>query len=170
MSKRLEDLNEKTQVAIRNALKECEAKKIQVVVTYTFRTYEEQAALYAQGRKPLNEVNALREKAGMFPIKEYLGKDKKVHSDNEYIVTNCDGIQIAKGGKGRSAHQLGNAVDVVPDMDESEKEVPGWPIPSDPRWKEISDILKSHGFIWGGDWTKEKDGLDPDYPHYEYKG
>lgn len=61
-------------------------------MTYTLRIYEEQAALYAQGRKPLAEVNRLRAiataaGAPMPPIVEYMGKDKRTHSDNDYTVT-----------------------------------------------------------------------------------
>lgn len=164
MSKKLEDLKPAVMVAALKALHELKAVGVQAVVTYTFRTYDEQAALYAQGRKPLAEVNALRAKAGLYLIKEYLGKDKKIHSDNDYTVTNCDGIQVSKGGTGRSAHQLGTALDVVPDLDPSEKEVPGWPAPTDPRWGKIAEAFKRNGFDWGGDW---KDF--PDYPHYQYR-
>lgn len=159
MSKKLEDLKPLVMVAALKALSELKAAGVQVVVTYTFRTAEEQAALYAQGRKPLAEVNALRAKAGLYQIKEYLGKDKKNHSDNDYTVTNCDGI------KKRSPHQLGTALDVVPDLDPGEKEVPGWPALSDPRWPVIATAFRKQGFEWGGDWEEF-----PDYPHYQYKG
>lgn len=169
MSTKLEDLKPAVMVAALKALHELKAEGVQVVVTYTFRTLEEQAALYAQGRKSLAEVNRLRAIANLPAIMEYLGKDKKIHSDNDYTVTNCDGIQISKGGKGRSPHQTGTALDVVPDVDASEKVVPGWPAPSDPRWKVIAAAFKRNGFEWGGDWTKKRDGIDPDYPHYQYK-
>ena len=165
MSKKLEDLKPVVAEAAGRALHDLKTDDVQVVVTYTLRTYEEQAALYAQGRKSLAEVNALRVKAGLAAIKEYLGKDKKIHSDNDYTVTNADGIALAAGGKGRSPHQLGTALDVVPDMDESEKEVPGWPAPSDERWGKIARAFKKYGFEWGGDWKDL-----PDYPHYQYKG
>lgn len=165
MSTKLEDLKPPVLAAALKALHELKKNDIQVVVTYTLRTADEQAALYAQGRKSLEEVNALRKKAGLYQIKEYLGKDKKPHSDNDYTVTTLDGIPTAKGGKGRSPHQLGTALDVVPDLDPGEKELPGWPAMNDPRWKLISDVFKKYNFEWGGDW---KDF--PDYPHYQYKG
>jgi hypothetical protein len=167
MSVKLEDLVEPAKSKAIAALDEMKTAGIQVVVTYTLRTFAEQAALYAQGREPLPAVNSLRANAGLPAITEYLGKDKKVHSDNDYTVTNADGVATAQGGKGRSVHQLGKAIDIVPDMDSGEKQVPGWPAPSDPRWKKISDIMKKHGFEWGGDWTIAKDGIDPDYPHYQ---
>ena len=159
MSKKLEDLKPMVMVAALKALAELKSAGVQAVVTYTFRTTEEQQALYAQGRKPLAEVNALREKAGLYQIKEYLGKDKKIHSDNDYSVTNCDGV------KKRSAHQTGSALDVVPDLDPTEREVPGWPAPADPRWGVIATAFRKHGFEWGGDWEEF-----PDYPHYQYRG
>ena len=159
MSTKLEDLAPMVCAAALKALSELKAAGVQFVVTYTLRTEKEQAALYAQGRSPLSEVNALRKAAGLYEIKEYLGKDKKVHSDNDYTVTKCDGV------KNKSAHQSGKALDVVPDLDPSEKQTPGWPAPSDPRWGKIAEVFKNHGFIWGGDWKEF-----PDYPHYEYVG
>ena len=165
MSTKLEDMESRACGAAFRALTELKRDGVQVVVTCTLRTADEQSALFAQGRKCLEEVNALRKKAGMYEIKPYLGKDKKLHSDNDYTVTNCNGIEKSKGGTGRSIHQLGKAIDVVPDMDESEKSVPGWPAPSDPRWQEIAAAFKKQAFEWGGDW---KDF--PDYPHFQYKG
>jgi len=165
MSIKLEDMSPQACAAAAKSLAELKRDGVQVVVTYTLRTYGEQAALYAQGRKPLAEVNALRKEAGLYEIKEYLGKDKKIHSDNDYTVTNCDGKKISEGGTGRSPHQTGLAIDVVPDVDPSEKEVPGWPAPNDPRWLKIAAYFKRHGFEWGGDWKDL-----PDYPHYQYVG
>lgn len=159
MSTKLEDLAPMTCAAALKALAELKSKGIQVVVTYTYRTEAEQGALFAQGRRPLAEVNALRKKAGLYEIKEYLGKDKKVHSDNEYTVTKCDGV------RSKSAHQTGRALDVVPDLDPGEGSRPGWPAPADPRWGKIAAVFKAHGFEWGGDWK-----TFPDFPHYEYKG
>lgn len=165
MSTKLDDLVPSACGAAFHALNELKRDGVQVVVTSTLRTKDEQAALFAQGRKSLEEVNALRKKAGMYEIKEYLGKDKKIHSDNEYTVTNCNGVKKSEGGTGRSPHQSGLALDVVPDLDETDKQVPGWPAPSDQRWNKIADVFKRHGFEWGGDWTDL-----PDYPHYQFKG
>jgi len=173
LGKKLEELESVTQAAARAALADCEKDGIQVVVTYTGRIQLEQYALWCQGRKTLAETNAARlaaTKAGanMPPIVEYMGKDKKTHSDNDYTVTNCDGTSLAKGGTGRSIHQLLKAIDAVPDLDPSEKQTPGWPVGSDPRWEKIAENFEKHGFEWGGRWTKEKDGIDPDYPHYQH--
>ena len=47
---------------------ECKQEGIEVKATCTMRTPDEQAAFFAQGRKPLGEVNALRKTAGLAPI------------------------------------------------------------------------------------------------------
>lgn len=39
---------------------------------------------------------------------------------------------------------------------------------TDPRYKQAGEIGKSLGLVWGGDWTKEKDGCDPDWDHLEW--
>lgn len=46
----------------------CDSVGLDVFVTFTLRTEDEQAALYAQGREDLPRVNALRDEAGMPPI------------------------------------------------------------------------------------------------------
>ena len=152
MSRRLEDLQPRVQAAAARAISDLMARGVPFAITYTLRTYEEQSALYAQGRETLSAVNEKRLKAGLRPL---------VESENKYTVTNCDGIKISEGGKGRSPHQLGTALDVVPEYDGR----PVWPDKSDERWKQISGVFKQHGFEWGGDW---KDFLD--LPHYQYKG
>lgn len=151
MSTKLEDLTQAAQVAAVRALADLKVRGIPCVVTYTLRTYAEQAALYAQGRQSLMVVNTMRQAAGLpdLPAKE-----------NGYTVTQCDGKKISEGGKGRSPHQLGNALDVVPL--EGGRAI--WPSASDPRWAEIAQSFKANGFEWGGDW---KDFLD--LPHYQMK-
>lgn len=154
MSTKLSDLNGETQARAQAALDDLAERGIPAIVTYTLRTEAEQAALYAQGRQSLIAVNALRAAAGLAPIGE---------ADNSYTVTNASGKRIADGGTGRSEHQLGTALDVCP----AENGWPVWPPIEDPRWAQIAQSFKAQGFTWGGDWTKEKDGIDPDLPHYE---
>ncbi|MDD5358323.1 MAG: M15 family metallopeptidase [Candidatus Nanoarchaeia archaeon] len=153
MSKRLEDLQPKVREAAQAALDEAKIKGIKCIVVYTLRSDAEQYALWMQGRKQLGDVNAQRVKAGLYPIGE---------KENRYTVTNCDGIEHKKTGDGhsRSAHQSGKALDVVP----LDYNGPIWPLGDDPRWKQIADVFKAHGFIWGGEW---KDFVD--LPHMEYK-
>lgn len=151
MSTKLEDLTPATQAAAARALAALKASAVPYVVTYTLRTYAEQAALYAQGRKQLEIVNAMRATAKLPPITE---------GENN-VVTNCDGIRIADGGKGRSPHQLGTALDVVPMV----RGGPAWPPTTDSRWAEIAAAFEAEGFEWGGRWTDF-----PDFPHYQLKG
>lgn len=152
MSKRLEDLQPDVMFKAKAAIAILEQYGIPYMVTSTLRTEAEQKALYAQGREPLEKVNALRVAAGMRPIVPYPGVDHKMHSDNEYPVTNADGV------KNKSNHQGGRAIDVVP----TENGNPVWPPLSDPRWAKIADVFRGQGFKWGGDWLKF-----PDPPHYE---
>lgn len=108
---------------------------------YTLRTNAEQDALYAQGRTKLFDSNGKR-----------LGK-----------VTN------AKGGQ--SIHNYGLALDIVLLKDTNSDgtfESASWEQNIDfdkdgkADWMEVVNILKSHGWTWGGDWTSFKDA-----PHFE---
>lgn len=156
MSTKLSDLNPMVREKAEAAMAELYRASIPVVVTSTLRTELEQRALYAQGRKPLNEVNALRMGAGMYLLKA---------SENNNTVTNCDGVV------NKSRHQSGMALDVVPAVNGN----PVWPPTIDPRWKQIASIMVKHGFRWGMDWNgdgKTRDDGDKtevmiDAPHYE---
>jgi len=140
MSKRIEDLDPLVQPKARTFLS---LIPIPYVVTSTLRTLEEQGALYARGRKPLDEVNALRSRAGMYLLSA---------SENTYTVTNCDGVRY------KSNHQGGRALDVVPANVAGN---PIWPPATDPRWEMLAKCGEAAGFSWGGRWNP------PDLPHYE---
>ena len=146
MSRSISDLKPLVAAAAMRALADLRARGVFFAVTSTLRTEAEQAALYAQGREPLEEVNKKRAIAGMRPISQ---------AENKYTVTNADGV------KHKSNHQGGTALDVVPEYDGR----PVWPPAHDERWSQISGIFKQYGFEWGGDW---KDF--PDLPHYQWKG
>lgn len=162
MSRKLEDLTPGARLKAGKAMAALLRANVPFVVTYTLRTEAEQFALWCQGRKPLSEVNAARSKVGLYLLSE---------AENKYSVTNCNGKRISEGGTGRSAHQTGNALDVVPI--ENGKAI--WPGLEDPRWKEISAAFIAQGFTWGGDWDRDGltalDGDDDedmvDYPHYQ---
>lgn len=143
MSTRIDDLSSDVRPKAWAFICALKTKSIPHVVTSTLRTTDEQAAYYAQGRRTLAEVNALRIKAGMHAI---------TAGENGYIVTNCDGVTY------KSNHQGGRALDVVP---MSFRGWPEWPPLSDPRWKTIAAEGEAAGFSWGGRWTQ------PDAPHYE---
>lgn len=114
-------------------------KGIKVAVTDGFRTKAQQKALYAQGRQPLSTVNAMRKAAGMGPI---------TAKENRSTVT--------KSKSGKSLHNFGLAVDVVP----VEKGRPTWK-PSNPStWNTIAAAAKKYGLTRGPAWDK---------PHYELR-
>jgi len=110
-------------------------------LAYTLRTFDEQNGLYAQGRTKLFDANGKR-----------LG-----------VVTK------AKGGQ--SIHNFGLALDIVLLKDSNSDgkfESATWETNIDfdkdgkSDWMEVVNILKSHGWIWGGDWKSFKDA-----PHFE---
>ena len=67
------------RVAVRNTLDALEKEDIFVLISETLRDQNVQEAYYAQGRKPLEEVNALREKAGLYRLTE---------GENKATITN----------------------------------------------------------------------------------
>lgn len=105
-------------------------------VVYTYRSFEQQAELYAQGRTKLFDKEGKR-----------LG-----------IVT--------KAKPGQSFHQYGMAIDfclvnkkgvsweVVKDYDKDGKA----------DWLEVVDIFKAAGWLWGGDWRSFKDYPHLEFP------
>ena len=149
MSVKVEDLVPEVAAVAQRCLNALVTMGIPHAVTSTLRTLAEQQALFAQGRQSQSDVNILRRIAGMVLISG---------ADNAYTVTNADGVKY------KSNHQSGRAIDVVPVNDAGN---PEWPYAGDPRWQQIAAVFKSQGFTWGGDWTKAKDGIDPDLPHYE---
>lgn len=149
MSTKISDLIPDVAAAATAAIQDMLDRHVPHAVTSTLRTEAEQAALFAQGRQLLPTVNMLRSAADLPPIGA---------GDNSYTVTNADGV------KDKSNHQSGRAIDIVP---VNGQDNPVWPDHSDVRWQMICVVMKEHGFKWGGDWTKEKDGIDPDFPHYE---
>jgi len=150
MSTSLDDLNPAPRDAARRAFADLDVREISYAVTSTLRTLAEQRALYAQGREGLATVNALRAAAGLPALPE---------AENHYTVTNANGTSVALGGTGRSPHQLGRALDVVPLGEHG----PEWPDSKDPRWYDIAASFEAEGFEWGGRWADF-----PDRPHYQY--
>lgn len=102
---------------------------------YTLRTFAEQNEIYSRGRTKLFDANGNR-----------LG-----------VVTK------AKGGQ--SIHNYGLALDIVLIKD---GKTASWEDNVDfdkdgkADWMEVVNILKSAGWVWGGDWKSFKDK-----PHFE---
>ena len=158
MSRRIEELLPEVQPKARAFLS---LIPIAYVVTSTLRTEAEQAALYAQGRAPLEAVNARRAIAGMRLISaaenKYEANMRKL-ALGQKLKLGVDVITMADGIIHKSNHQGGRALDVVPANASGN---PIWPPGTDPRWEMIAKAGEEAGFEWGGHWD------DPDRPHYE---
>lgn len=138
--KNIKTVAPEVQVLARSLVHAAAAIGIIIRVISGSRTYEEQHAIFLQSRRPLNEVNAAREKAGMDPIGD---------KENRKNVTGADA--------GHSNHNFQMAFDVgVFDgrdyLDES------------PLYKAVAVLGKQLGLSWGGDWNSRKDE-----PHYELR-
>ena len=123
-------------------------------LSYVLRSFEEQAALYAQGRETLANINALRKKAGMPPLQAAEGRKK-----------------ITNASAGLSIHQYGLACDIVLMVDsngDGKPESASWDTRTDfdkdgqSDWLEVVSVFKKRGWSWGGDWSGFKD-----LPHFE---
>jgi hypothetical protein len=152
VSKSIDDLRSDVRDAAREALKDMLLANLTVIVTSTLRSVHHQVALYAQGRSPLETVNHLRMMADLGLISE---------KENKYTVTNADGVTH------KSAHQDGRAFDIV--LVKNNKAI--WRVENAlTEYKTLGTILKSRGFVWGGDWKpiNKTTGLGFDPFHAEF--
>lgn len=126
------------------------------IITCTARTTKEQVALYAQGRQELEEVNELRNSAGMPPITNAenqrrvtwtLKSEHLIDLDDTDISNNLSrAFDIAMVGKGGKAHW-----DIKVSVNENDI----------PDYIEAGQIGEKVGLVWGGRWKS------PDYPHFQ---
>jgi len=112
---------------------------ISLRVTSTTRSFATQTALYAQGRKSLEDVNLLRVSAGLDPI-----------------VKMGAGAVVTWAKAGESWHNYGRAFDVVPILNKK----PDW---LSPAWDIIGEMGEECGLEWGGRWSAGK----KDVPHFQ---
>ena len=134
---------------VKTLLARCKEAGFGVCVIETLRTADVQAAYYAQGREPLAEVNALRQKAGLYLINEV---------DNQRRITNAT----------RSVHQEGRAIDLCPEIP-GKPGYPWWNAPQE-KWEELGRLAEECGLDWcaggrGQVWAKGWDN-----PHFELPG
>ena len=111
-------------------------------VSQGLRTWDQQNALFAQGRLDLETVNSLRLKVFWAPI-----------SAQENVV-------VTDAAPGWSAHNFGYAVDVVPSKEGFPTFQPDYNI-ADPAWRKVLDIALAYGLAEGAQWTMKH----RDYPH-----
>jgi len=131
--------------AVRLFLARCEKEGIKVLIIETDRSQEVQDAYYAQGRKPIEEVNRLREKAGLYLLKER----------ENTIITNAK----------ISNHTGGNAVDICPEI-EGKPGYPWWNAPQE-VWERIGTIAEEYGMDWCAGGFGQTWGKGWDNPHFE---
>lgn len=113
----------------------------------TLRTPEVQEAYYAQGRKPLAEINALRTRAGL------------------YLLTEAEGKRIVTRTM-HSVHLTGKAADIVPVLD---GKIP-WNMTRETAelWRAFGLLGQEAGLEWGGSWQPlDRFGIGWDAPHYQ---
>lgn len=146
-SRRIEDLHPIVADKCKALINLCADKGINLIVTSTLRTPEEQLAYYSQGRKTLETVNELREEAGLPPITE---------KENSKIITKLQ----------TSIHQFGCAFDIA--IVKDNKVI--WDVKVNinnndiPDYEEIGKLGEYLGLVWGGRF-KFKDCV-----HFEYTG
>ena len=138
MIRDIEKLDPELKKKVEKLLQKLDEKEIQYFIVETKRSQEIQQAYFAQGRKPLEEVNALRKNAGLWAITEKENKNKITWT----LL---------------SKHLEGKAIDIAPAIDGK----PNWSAP-DEDWKEIADVAKELGMNPGYYWRAQKD-----CPHIE---
>jgi peptidoglycan L-alanyl-D-glutamate endopeptidase CwlK len=124
---------------------------LNIIITECLRTNDEQRALYAQGRSPLDRVNALRKAVKWAPI---------TAAQNKFTVTNAAAADF-------SYHGYGLAFDIAV-VDPTGKII-DWSSKSDWNdddindWLQVGELSYELGLEWGGNWSSR-----PDMPHYQY--
>ena len=155
-SRKIGDLTPKLQRLYSAFKKKMDEAEISFVVTCTARTVKEQIALYAQGRQPLEEVNALRRIAGIYEITAAENKRKVTSTlKSQHLIDLEDNDE---------SNNKSSAFDIV--ITKDKKAI--WDLKVDVNKNDIPDYLEagkigeSVGLIWGGSWKTFKD-----YPHFQ---
>jgi peptidoglycan L-alanyl-D-glutamate endopeptidase CwlK len=124
--------------------------KLNIIVTSTVRTKEEQVALYAQGRQATDEVNILRTTAGLARI---------TPAENKHYVTRAKDNTT-------TLHGYGLAFDIAV-TDKTGRKI-NWEYEADwnddgiSDWAQVGALAEECGLEWGGNWS----GM-ADFPHFQ---
>ena len=150
LSRNCKDLIPPFQEIVRKWLTRCIEEDISVTIYCTLRTNDEQAALYAQGREDITQVNKLRRFANLPAIGDRENSRKVTDSPSGY-----------------SWHNYGCAIDFFPlDLQTGR---PDWNCnlldPDDHYYEAVRIMVKEVDpyVIWGGSFLHFKD-----YGHFEY--
>lgn len=115
-----------------------------VAIIETLRDQDVQNAYYAQGRDTLENINALRKVAGLWPIG--IKESKRKVTDSKVLVYKGVG------------HGNGMAIDLCP----MAGKIVWWGAPMD-VWERLGGIGESCKLDWGGRWKTGRD-----CPHFQY--
>lgn len=141
-SRQIEDMHPALQTATRAFLEECKVLGYDVLVTCTYRSHQEQADLFAQGRT----------KPGRIVTNARPGQSKHNNMINGKPASLAFDIVPMRNGKlvwGTS----GNGIDNDPsDDDKDDLEL----------WQRIAAVAKKHGFEWAGEWPRFRE-----FPHFQ---
>ena len=145
INRNIDALRPELAAAARYFLERCEREGPAALVIETDRSQAVQDAYYAQGRRPLAEVNRLRSAAGLYPIKER----------ENTAVTNAR----------VSNHTGGNAVDICPEIADK----PGYPWWNAPSWvwERMGRLAERCGLDWCAGGYGQVWGKGWDNPHFE---
>lgn len=128
-------------------IKRCYKQGVYVQLASGYRSHEEQAKLFGQGRSSF-----------MYKGKQY-GRIKDANGKQLNIVTNAE--------PGQSIHNYGLAIDFFLVSSDGVKGIWDTYVDLDKDgkrdWLEVVAIAKKMGFEWGGDWKSFRD-----YPHLQY--
>lgn len=135
----------------------CRKEGLDILIYCTYRSLEEQAELYCQGRTIRNietAINALKHD-GMIAMAKLLEETRT--RPGKPIVT------YAKPGQ--SWHNFGEAFDAVPMYNSK----PIWNVFGKHRimkeeWEIYGHAVRTAGLQWSGDWTKYRE-----YVHAQYR-
>ena len=151
-SRKLEDLYKPLQVVAEKALQIAKEKELPITITCTRRSSDEQRALYMQGREPLEKVNIVRKRLGLYLLSEEENSRKVTWVTSSYHTCSPKAMafDFAVGASGKIFWDI--KVDVNHD--------------NIPDYKEFAEICKSldPNIEWGGDWENTKD-----FPHIQWK-
>ncbi|AOH54504.1 hypothetical protein ABE28_009075 [Peribacillus muralis] len=120
-------MNSVVKASALEMIKRAYKEGIYAQISAGFRSMEEQAALYGQGRL----------------FYSYRGKN----------YADLSKPQVTKAKPGQSFHNFGVAIDFFIVSDDGKNAI--WTINT--KWTRVASIGKELGFKWGGDWTGFKD-------------
>lgn len=150
-SNRLDGLVPELREKAGRVIEQCAARGVELLITCTYRSPEEQAILYRKTRtKETIEEKLLRyRERGFGFLADIL---EAVGSQRGHL-----GQHITQAGPGESRHNYGLAFDAYPTVYGK----PLWnPHVAGYEWDIYGEVLAGEGLTWGGRWI-----TSPEFPH-----